>query len=393
LENVHQYLQRLRDRDARFNYQLTFLPQDIGFKRNFPPGLVASITDSDKTIDIFARDVEALQLDPPTVRFGVKGDDIRKLQQAIETGTSAELQVSDFRSSFDFVAPVLPDPHSRRVVIQPLPPVHLPFNFRVVFGTGDSAVRYECLTFRRSRVGTKEVELSTADEGLPFALSIVLRLSEGKPSPGATFSFETHFRGREVRLVRKFMSAMAALKESGAIEVWDLQREVQFFSAKADFDRQPELNRRLKVMLDEICEIADRFQVSIPFPEVVSDEGVQFVPFFLELARKGEAQMDLSDISVTLTKSTQHQDKFLAALKSEKTFKFDLVQLTPPIRIFDTEISIGPCSIISERTLIEDPDKVLQKYLSAEEGEGVVVQFRPLSPARIILRGPTPPSG
>src|ERR1019366_8404976 len=342
LENVQQYLQRLRDRDARFDYQVTFLPQDTG-RRNFPPGIMASITDGDKRIDVFPRDVEALQLDPPKIQFTVQGEAARQLQHAIETGIPADIPVSGFRSTFDFIAPVAAE--SQRLIIEPSPQAHAPIQLSIIFGVGESAVQYDCLEFRRSRVGTKEVELSTVDASLPFSISMVVRL--GTKSPGVSFHFEERFQGKDIRPVRQFAAAVFELKKTGLIEVRDFQRGAHVFTATTDPKQYPKLNDRFKVLLDEICEIANRFHARLPVPAAIDNQSVESVPFFLELTRKGEAQVELSNISVTLAKSTQHKDMFVAALGSEKSFKFDLVEFVAPDRIFGTDIQIGPCSIVA----------------------------------------------
>ena len=380
LENVQQYVQRLQDRDARFDYQVTFFPRDDG-RRDFPPGIMASITHGDKRIDIFPRDVEALQLDPPKIQFKTQGEATRQLQHAVETGTPADIQVSGFRSTFDFIGPV--PAQSGRLMIEPSPNAHAPIQLGVIFGAGDSAVQYDCLEFRRTRMGTKEVELSTVDASLPFSISMVLRL--GTESPGVTFHFEERFEGRDIRPERQFAATILELKKTGFIEVRDFQRGARIFTATTDPKQYPKLNERFKVLLDEICEIATRFHMRLPVPAVIDEHSVESVPFFLELVRKGQTQVDLSNISVTLSKSTQHKDMFIAALGSEKSFKFDLVEFVPPDRIFDAAIQIGPCSILAQRALIKNPEDVLQRYLSAGEGEGVVVQFETLSPARIII--------
>ncbi|MGA3318226.1 MAG: hypothetical protein ABSC64_17525 [Candidatus Korobacteraceae bacterium] len=380
LENVQQYVQRLQDRDARFDYQVTFFPRDNG-RTNFPPGIMASITDGDKRIDIFARDVEALQLDPPKIQFKTQGEATRQLRHAVETGTPADIQVSGFRSTFDFIAPVPAE--SQRLIFEPSPHAHAPIQLSVIFGAGESAVRYDCLKFRRSRVGTKEVELSTVDASLPFSLSMVVR--PGTAPPEITFHFKERFRGKDIRPVRQFAAAIFELKKTGLIEVRDFQRGALVFTATTNPNQYPELNDRFKVLLDEICEIANRFHVRLPVPAVVDEHSVESVPFFLKLARKGEVQVELSNISVTLAKSTQDKDMFVAALGSEKSFKFDLVEFVAPDRIFDTDIQIGPCSIVAQRALIKNPEEVLQRYLSAKDGEGFVVQFETLAPARIIL--------
>jgi|GEM_PF-4256970 len=56
LENVQQHLQRLRNRDASFDYQVTFVPHvEQRSWQSSLPGLIARVTDSDKQIALCAR--------------------------------------------------------------------------------------------------------------------------------------------------------------------------------------------------------------------------------------------------------------------------------------------------------------------------------------------------
>jgi len=391
LENVEQYLQRLRDRDARFDYQVMFLPHGDLHPHSSPlPGLIATVTDADKRIDVFARDIEALQLDPPKVHVTVKGEGARKLQHAIETGNSVELgpgELSHFRSSFDFLLSGKPDPQSRVLKLEPLRRHRSKqFQFKTMFGARNSAVLYESIPFSVARQGTKEVELISVDQDLPFRMSMVFPISPNSVPHEASFSLQARFIGREVRAVRKFVMAMKALKESGNIELWDVQREVRFFEAKMSFELFPEASESLLTLLDEVCEIADVFRARIRFPKTVSQEDQMSISLLLALGRGGEAGLEVQGISCTLTKSAAHEGVFLDALDAEQTFRFEVGRVTPMPRVFGTEVDTGPCLVVAERATITDKERVKRKYLSAAEGEGVVVHLRLLKPATVILR-------
>ncbi len=93
IENLQEYLKRLQNKDPRLTYRITYpyrktiesLP-DLKSE----PGLIFSLFDGQKKIDAFARDAEALKLDPPTVQIRMKEAGFKKMQHAITTGSTVE---------------------------------------------------------------------------------------------------------------------------------------------------------------------------------------------------------------------------------------------------------------------------------------------------------------
>jgi len=393
LENVQQYLQRLRNRDARFDYQVTFVPHSTERSSRSPlPGLIASLTDSDKQIDVFARDIEALRLDPPKISFTVRGEGIKKLQEAVRHGTRAELgpnDVSNLHSSLDFLLSSKPDPHYQRLTIEPSLIVRpRQFEFKVILGTGPSAISYECLPFgvsrREIKDGVNKMELVTVNEELPFRMSMAFPVSNLGTPIEADIGFLARFAGKEVHEVRKFVKAMKALRENGNVEVWDARNGTAFFSAQMSFEVFPDANDSLASLLHDLCEIADAFKAHINFPEKVTEEDASTIALLLTLAKGGEAGIEVQSISCTLTKRAEHQSAFLASLGREMTFRFQVDRIAPPPHLFGASIDTGPCLIVAERAVITGKERVRKEYVSAEEGEGVVIRFNLLIPARVF---------
>lgn len=69
-ESVEEQIARLEEADARFNYRIVYGP-NLGAAINevvpLQPLLLASVFDENKRVDVFARDLEALRLAPPTI--------------------------------------------------------------------------------------------------------------------------------------------------------------------------------------------------------------------------------------------------------------------------------------------------------------------------------------
>jgi hypothetical protein len=393
LENVQQYLQRLRNRDARFDYQVTFMPHvEQRSRQSSLPGLIARVTDSDKQIEIFARDIEALRLDPPKVHFTVKGDGVRKLQEALEQRKRVELgptEVSNVHSSFDFLLSSKPDPQLQRLTIEPSF-ITRPrqFEFKVILGTGNSAISYERVPFgvsRRELKGTAtRMELVTVDDELPFRMSMAFPVSELGIPIEADIAFRARFASKEIHEVRKFVKAMMALKETGDVEVWDARRGTPFFKARMTFETFPDANDSLLSLLNDVCEIADTFKAQVRFPDAFTAEDAATITSLLTLARGGEAGIEVQGISCTLVKSEQHEGAFLDSLGREMMFQFHVDRVSPPPCVFGAQIDTGPCLIVAERAIIADEQRARKEYLSAKAGEGVVIRFKLLTPAHVF---------
>lgn len=375
--NVDEYVKRLRDCDGRFDYQVTFFPRDTE-QVAFPPKLLASITKGDKRVDVYARDEEALRRDPPCIVFETVGEASRQLQKAIETGTSAELLVSNVRSAFEFIAPLSDLP--QQLLIQPMVAAG-PVFLNVRFGRGATAVLYEAMEFRRKRVGTKEAELETTSPVLPFALAMSLRIAE---QLSATFNVQERFEDKDLRAIQKFINAMYQLNDTGVVEVEDAQSGKKLFSGATEINGLSDLNDKFKSVVNDLCEIAQRFGVSLRMPSAIDKVTMNSIPAILEIARTGRCAIDLSNLSVTLSKIVS-KETFLAALQSENAFKFNLPRFTAPGRIFDKEIEIGPCTLVLTRARITNWEEAKQRYLEAPEAGGIVLAVEPLSPAEIIV--------
>lgn len=397
LENVEQYLQRLRDRDARFDYQVIFVPHAENRSRTSLPGLIATVWDDSKQIEVFARDLEALRLDPPKLRFRVKGEGLKKLQEAIQSGTRVELGSNEFsnvESGFDFLLPVGRGLQPRALVLEPrLRGQSRQVLLNLVLGTGDLSVLYDRVTFAVSRPEPQQlrnrVELASIDEDLPFRVTITISApAQGSRAQGS-IAFDARLVGKEVRAVRKFVAAMMAVQESGHVGVWDVQCGKLLFDGHVSLEPFSYANASFLGLLTDVCDIADTFKVEIRFPAEVTDDDLAGIGLLSALIKGREAGLEVEGISCTIVKSGEREQAFLASLESEMMFQFQVDRIVPQPRIFGTDIDSGPCCIIAEHAVISDRDRVRREYMYANEGEGVVISFDLRSPVRVLLLAAT----
>src|SRR5207249_3784421 len=107
----NELIARLEEADARFDYQIVHAPNAGASIAETPPDhplLLASVFDSDKRIDVFARDVDALRIDPPGVNVTIKGSGVAKFEEFLRTGRRQDFsteEVSNPTSTFDFILP------------------------------------------------------------------------------------------------------------------------------------------------------------------------------------------------------------------------------------------------------------------------------------------------
>jgi hypothetical protein len=397
LENVQQYIQRLRDRDARFDYQVTYLPErslQMDYK-----GQIVTVTTGDQRLDVFPRDVEAIKLDPPRVQVRLSEPGMTKLKQAVETGVSVAIdpgELSNVRTSFDFLLPEGKVPDGSALVLSP----HVDrrrLKFRVTFGTGDQGIAYDLLEFAVVRRGTKEIEIKTVNEPLPFSLSITFPIvktqaTTSKPE-GLHFNIRHQFAGRSVQAVKKFNDAMLALKHDGIIEFYDLERGALFFRSEAQVDSKEFPIEVFSEMLSQLYEVSSKTGQDLKIPPDLSREHLEFLPTLIEIVRTGRSELPISGVSTTLVKDSQHAAMFLESLDRRSLIGLDLSSYKLPL--LGEEVALGRAAVFLENATIENPEKVRQEYIRAKDGDGIVVRFVPNGKVSIqVLRFlPSPVDG
>jgi hypothetical protein len=214
-ENAEQLIERLKARDARFNYEVSISPDRPAEAAR--SGACFSVSVGSTCMNAFARDIEALRLDPPKMQLKLKGAGVAKFLEFQRTGRSqtfVEAEISEITSTLPMFGMFgferanslrLKQSASLRERIVPV---------RLVFGAGQDPVVYDYVPFRTERVGTDEMQIVSDWVG-PFRLRLILGAQRG------TFTFSERFLDFSVSEADKYIRASGKLA-GGRFEMYSL---------------------------------------------------------------------------------------------------------------------------------------------------------------------------
>ena len=210
-DNVEEYLDRLRERDPRFTYEVTF-----GGERGpsvFPPPhephLVSSMTDGRKIIKAYARDHEALRQDPVGSLFQFNETGEQKFLDFIRTGKEqiwAPEEIRAFRSTVPLLSQMRLVPGSLAMSVRSMPDDRI-IPLKLMFSKGDSQATLDYGSFanaircRRSRDHHGEPQ--------PLGITLVLPLN---PASEVKATISTNLPGENIREVAKACGALKLLQ-------------------------------------------------------------------------------------------------------------------------------------------------------------------------------------
>lgn len=177
--NLEDYIKRLKERDSRFNYEIVFsgdLGPAIYTSRK---GLLLSVGNGSKRLNVYARDIEALKQSPVDFKVTFKGAAAEKLQSLLRTGVPQEFssaEIENVSSNFFLLQDHLKMTPSSTLAIGPsefLTQRHL--RARVSFSLSGEPVEYGLIEFAPVRAGTDEVELKSVGIDCPSRCPLFFR--------------------------------------------------------------------------------------------------------------------------------------------------------------------------------------------------------------------------
>lgn len=373
-EHSAELIARFEEADARFNYGISYVP-NVGAEiaENAPthPLHVASVFQPGKRIDVFARDPQAIRLDPPRLNFQVKGTGIGKVQEFFRTGRRQELtveEVSNVHSSFDFLLSghnlspaglVLDTSNQVRNRILP---------FRVKFSNGDRAITYELIRFQVVSAGTEQAQIRSVSL-LPFTLFLTLPMVLGKEGE---FNVTENFENCEIRRLAKAVTALSLLNEGGQIQLFapEIEKEIGTLSITMN-TTEPRKNFE-RIILDA-ARVSEIYKAELRLPARITQEDLLALTLLLAVAEGHPLPVDA--FTTMLVKSPEHEQAVEAKIKGKLQILATVETLDPAPVVFRTAINTGPLTIWASGATVDDLSGFLDRYRAANYGDSLPLRF------------------
>ena len=367
-ENVDQLVERLRRRDPRFNYEITFSPE-IGSPLDSPlrPGLIATIADDKKTIHVYARDQEALRLDPPQMYFNAVGDGVRKVLEFNKVGGLLELgpgEITDLRCDlFSLCLPSSDGVVSSRVQISRQLNLLESLNMRVCFGS----VTYEYVEFRISRVGTDELELESKGE-LPFEMQVTI---SADLMQSGRVKFTSQFDGCSYRDIIKFMRAIDSVRDQGSLEIYNLKLGRTLIKASVGEIEGDLFSEPLRLLVSDAVFVCDHYGIELRYTSELAADLAAF-----------ERLVNLAKGILQPVRSLRLKLKKTSNVVIDKNSTFRLSYPSEEILVFGACVSTGP--VISDFGKANVAKAEMIRHNQASIGDTVEITIRPSTGIRVF---------
>ena len=389
--NVEQFLRRLEDADSRFAYSVTYGRNTRPAATSQPEtGLVASISDETMSINVFARDVEALKLNPPKAQFTVTGSGADKLNEFIRSGRPQVIEpgeLLDFTSDLALLGPLEGQAQSAKLLIGPTTGGLPPRLVRVTFGPGPGGVVYECMKLEVTRRGLEEAELESSGT-LPFRMSLIV----GSSGTGSVH-FERRFAGADLSTVEKFLRGIKAMFRSGEIEMYDLEQAATLLKARIS-GALPVWFSAYDSLISDAIAVADFYGVDLKMPETPTPDDLRSLTLLKGLIEGLALAVD--DISFELIKRADLGAAQTETVRGEGAYLVTLPEYFTRQMLFGVPICTGPVAYHIPRARIENADEVCRLLQTRAIGDGIEMVLKPLCPiqARVIrAEAPAPAAG
>jgi hypothetical protein len=385
-DNVDKYLDRLKQRDARFNYEIIFSKDVAPVRHRALPGLLASISDEKKTINVFARDVEAINRNPPKVSFSLKGTGVDKFKDLIETGRAQHFgpdEIVSFSSGLSFILPTNQGSEFHLDIGPSRPQQNASFHTRMTFGSGESAVVYDWMEFNISRMGSEEVELVSKGD-LPFKMRMVFRKEF---TEAGEISIGLAAEGADVRGVQKVINAIDQLIASRRIELFDLKTSKPFFRATVGEVGALAFDQEFREIVADCVIVADHYGVSLALSKRATVQELRTLSMLAAMARN--VAQEVANVEMTLTKSMETTPEVRQLLRSPGSFMMTQVEMLPRPVLFGVEVPTGRVVWHLERATIRNAKLFERRLSKAAIGDTLKLSLSPQGPLRIRALGKT----
>lgn len=373
-ENVETWIERLADRDRRFLYEISFGgerdPKDMRPEKD----LVAALWDGRKTMKAFARDHEALRLDPIRFEFEVDQNDHPKLHELIRKGTAQSISVNTFSTNLPLLQGVKIG-KSGKLTFEPIAD-DSPVPLRLTFRLGDSEALIKYAEFIKRRSGTDELEIVTK-LGRPFPISIVM--PKNLHADG-TITASLELIGKPLAEAELQCRVIQMLQSGCEVEAHLIAKDVPLGKfVTSGIDRKI-VTAPVLTFISELREIADFFNANLVVPSEFTLEAHRTFEFLQSIVRGTD--FEIGAISFGLEKSTENASTMKQTLGSWGSLISQGTQETI-VNFLGEKINLGLLNLHFKSVEVLNPDDFLARFEEARIGDSVRMRIRALSGVRI----------
>jgi hypothetical protein len=378
-ESHDHLLFRLREQDARFDYQISYRGEFTKYER-LPPGLVASYFDGRKQIDLFARDIDGLKTSPPATKIRFKPSAQQKLDRIFKKGTTEEFGPDEAKiesCSFQFLFPsgALDEITSIRLGSQP---PHERLLFRVVASDGVESAQLNCVEFKCARLGIEEVELASTDLSLP----LVIRIVQG-PGRTGSFGFARNYVGKPLSDVLQAIGFEKVLARGASIEFYDLKRGA-LISRADSLKGATLLTEPPEELVRTLMQISAHFGWSGTYPANITEDDRQLICALLELIEYGRIAISASNLGIS-AELVRLQDEGAVEKYLTNEFGFESSVGNDCVALFGRELRLGPAKTVFRHLTFKNRETVIKHYRALSEGQTLQAALESRSDGEFIL--------
>jgi Restriction endonuclease len=358
-ENASQFIERLKQRDARYNYEVVVSTDRPPTTATDPAFSIAS---GPTLVNAYPRDIEALRADPVRLRVQFKGTGVDKIKAFMQTGKSADFQADELAEVRSTLG--LPELHEFQTLRLAQRAGREPLAMRVTFGKINHGVTYELINFRLVRVGTDEAELASESK-LPFTLTVLARQKQ------VIFNIEECLGGAPLKAVKKYADAISAFDKCRELHFFDLEHERPFFDLTAD-TAIPAFDPGLVRLVNDALKVAEAYGVELRMPENVTQEDAETI-MFLERLLLGELP-GFETVTCTIAKDGSEEDWMRGVVEGTGNAGCRLSHEGLTRHFGGIPINTGPFDIAIDQLRFEEPEATLNEYRAAQTGSALTVK-------------------
>lgn len=383
-QNLSEFIGRLKARDARFDYEIIFRPNGEPPPAVPRAGLMASIRTGSRTLNVLARDFEALRIKPPQLRFKFNASAAKKLDLFRRTGKAQEFtneEIVHFETDWPMFEEFRPSSKFRLLLQVSEAQLNRRLKCQVVFGEGSDRVEYKLIEFKPVRVGVDEIEIESVSENIAFQLNVVLPFAIESES---TLHLLEKFQNRDVKDVAKFFNALHVLRKTERLSLYELEQDVQLFSAELKLEAETTNESWLRLLANDLAAVSKFFKVPLLFPE--KHPSANDLQSLLLLRNAASGVIDATNVGADLVKGHGNENTAPELLSNATgAFRFEYPFLSPKPILFDKEFDTGPCAITIEKGILENPQQVIESFRAARINDSVHLSIKPLTPIKFEL--------